>query len=64
MSPRELSKYLAAFKVEVSDRAKEVDPENDHHWLALTVGWGIGKGMTPDQANDFALHVRYHTDLG
>ena len=55
---------LAAFKTEVSDRATEIDPENALDWFALTMGWALAKGLTPDDAHAFALHVRYHTDLG
>ena len=55
---------LAAFKTEVSDRATEIDPENALDWFALTYGWALAKRLTPDDAHAFALHVRYHTDLG
>ncbi len=53
-----------AFKVEVHDRAAEVDPDSDYPWLHLTVGWAIGKGLSPEDANEFASYIRYETDLG
>ena len=55
---------IAQFKSEVADRASEVDQYNEHHWLSLTVGWAVAKGLPPAEANDFAIYVRYETDLG
>ena len=52
------------FKVEVSDIAKQVDPEEEEDWHSLTLGWAIAKGLTPRVARTFATTVRYHTDLG
>ncbi len=54
---------LALFKTEVTNRAKEIDPNSEMDWHALTVGWAIAKGMTPDDAHAFATFVRYNTDL-
>lgn len=52
------------FKKNVNDRAKEIDPDKEHDWLSLTLGWAIAKGLEPEKAVEFALHIRYHTDLG
>ena len=52
------------FKAEVSDREKEVDPDQEQDWFSLTLGWAIAKGMAPDEAHDFAIHIRYETELG
>jgi len=60
------SKILALLKKfdrEVSRHSKKIDPHSEHHWLSLTVGWALANGMTPDDANEFAVFVRYHTDL-
>lgn len=51
------------FKIEISDRASEVDPDSELDWFSLTLGWVIAKGISPEAAFDFALHIRYHTDL-
>lgn len=55
---------VTAFKIEVHDRSEEIDPENDEDWCSLTLGWAIGKGLSPDDALAFASHIRYHTELG
>jgi hypothetical protein len=55
---------VALFKKEVSDRAKKIDPDNDQDWFSLTLGWAVAKGMTPSKAHEFAIHIRYNTDLG
>lgn len=52
------------WKEEVSDRAKEVDPNNKEDWYSLCLGWAIGKGLTPDDAYAFATYIRYKTNLG
>jgi len=30
----------------------------------LTLGWAVAKGLTPEAAYNFAVHIRYKTDLG
>lgn len=51
------------FKVEVSSKTNEVDPDDRHDWLSLTYGWAIAKGLPPADAYEFALHIRYETEL-
>lgn len=68
-SPEELKSYfdeglIDQFKSEVSDRAEEVDPGNNEDWFSLTIGWGIAKGLDPENAGMFAIYIRYHTELG
>jgi hypothetical protein len=50
------------FKVEVHDKSDEIDPDQD--WFSLTLGWALAKGCSPEDANDFAMQIRYRTDLG
>jgi hypothetical protein len=64
MTKPELSAYQSLFEVEVHNRASEVDPDNEQDWFSLTLGWAIGKGLKPEDAHEFALHIRYHTELG
>lgn len=52
------------FKSEIADRANLVDPSNEQDWFSLTLGWAIAKGLTPDEAHEFASFIRYKTDLG
>jgi len=52
------------FKKEVLDRAKEIDFHNEYHWLDLTIGWALAKGLSPEGSKVFANYIRYHTDLG
>jgi hypothetical protein len=54
---------IALFKKEMHDRAAEIDPDNERDWLDLTIGWAISKGMEPEEAHFFAIHIRYDTDL-
>ena len=52
------------FKQEVYDRAKYIDSAGEQDWFSLTLGWAIGKGLSPEIAHSFALHIRYNTELG
>lgn len=52
------------FKSEVTDKASEIDPSSEQDWFSLTLGWALAKGLSVDDAHDFALHIRYNTELG
>ena len=64
MDKNKKEEFQKLFKTEVHDRASEVDPSSSEDWFSLTVGWGIAKGMSGDDAHEFAVHIRYKTDLG
>ena len=57
-------KLTKKFEKEVHLKATEVDPNFSQDWFSLTLGWGIAKGLKPSEAHSFAVHIRYHTDLG
>ncbi len=61
---KESDPIVKRFKQEIHDRAKEIDPANEHDWLSLTLGWAIGKGLSVADALDLALFIRYDTNLG
>jgi hypothetical protein len=54
---------IELFKTECHDRASQVDPDNCLDWFCITLGWAIAKGLSPDDAYDFASYIRYETDL-
>ena len=58
-----LWRLLALFQSEVHDRADRVDPAGEQDWFSLTLGWAIAKGLSPESAHDFAIHVRHKTNL-
>jgi hypothetical protein len=66
MKFNELTKpeLVRMFKAECSDRSDNVDPQGEHDWHSLTVGWAIAKGVDPEDALRFASHIRYCTNLG
>lgn len=45
------------WKVEVLDKAEQVDPLEDYIWRGVAVGWAIGKGMDIGQAQEFVNHL-------
>jgi hypothetical protein len=55
---------IQLFKTECSDRASEIDTDSSQDWFSLTLGWAVAKGLAPEAAYDFAVHIRYKTDLG
>lgn len=48
----------------VYDKAAVVDTSNEMDWHSLGVGFWIGYGLTPEQANAMSTYVRYRTELG
>lgn len=64
MDSTERDKLEALFKTEVDDKATEVDPSNSQDWFSITLGWAIAKGLSPEDAHEFAIHIRYNTKLG
>jgi hypothetical protein len=57
------SKLLHEFKKEVTDYSDSIDPEGEEYWKSLTLGWAIAKGLEHEAAREFAIYVRYNTDL-
>lgn len=51
------------FKLEVYNRANDIDPDDDQDWFSLTLGWAIAKGLSPEEAINFALYIRYDAKL-
>ena len=45
------------FKTEVADRSEAIDEVKYLDWYSLALGWAIGKGLSPDEAHDFANHI-------
>ena len=59
-----VEKLTDEFKTELHDRAKDIDPDNEHEWGTLAYGWALANGLSPKDALEFAEYIRYHTDLG
>jgi len=64
---------IELFKKEVHDRAGLIDPGCEEDWKSLTIGWAVAKGMSLEvtdpmtevsEVHNFALYIRYYTDLG
>lgn len=52
------------FRKEVHEPCAESEDFMDVHWGDMTLGFFLGKGLSPEDAWDLALHVRYHTPWG
>ncbi len=44
---------------EVGNCWNTVSPGNDHDRFSLACGWAIGKGLDPEDANEFAAWAVY-----
>ena len=53
------TKLVAAFKSEVWDPRKKVDPQDEYDWCSLAIGWGLAKGLTPPQSKVLASYLTY-----
>jgi len=63
MIEKERERLTALFKKEVDDHAEAVDPDQEEDWGSLTLGWALAKGVPPDEAREFASHIRYKTEF-
>ncbi len=54
-----MNKLLEEFKKEVCERAKEVDPQEELDWYALSIGFFLAKGATLEEAEKLAVEARY-----
>lgn len=54
------------FKNEVHDKitVENEDEFMDEDFKSLTLGWAIAKGLSFEDAFDFASYIRYNTNLG
>jgi hypothetical protein len=43
-----------ALKEELFDRSAEIDPNDEHLWTSMIIGWAIGKGMPIEIAKKLA----------
>lgn len=59
-----MKEYENLLKKEVFDKAEEIDPSGEQDWYSMCLGWSLAKGMNPDDAHEFAIHIRYKTKLG
>ena len=60
---RKITNFQTQFAREVIDNKKLIDPYNWEDWYSLALGWAIAKGVSPDEAHNFAKIVRYYTEL-
>jgi hypothetical protein len=60
---KEWKPLLKLFKKEVTDKAAQIDPDQEYTWRGLVIGWAVAKGMGVEEALDFSLHAIYDTDL-
>jgi hypothetical protein len=65
---------LEKFRTEVHDKASIIDPDNELYWKEITLGWALAQGLdgsvewetdeeAKNNAHNFALYVRYWTDM-
>jgi hypothetical protein len=55
---------LLQYQKEIWDRREDVDPSNEQDWFSLGLGWAIAKGLTPEEAHEFSIYIRYNTEMG
>lgn len=57
--PKDGKAALERFRDEVCLRAKEVDPDEDQDWYALSLGFFLALGVTIKKAHRLAIYARY-----
>lgn len=53
----------AKFKAQVTDNAKRIDPDNEHDWESIALGWSLGQGLELNAAREFVTHLTFNTKL-
>lgn len=56
-------RFQSLFDEEILTRQKQVDPYYLEDWYSLALGWAIAKGMTLDEAHEFAGLLRYKSEV-
>jgi len=49
---------LEEFKTSMCDESSTVDPDDEHDWYCLAVGWFLGKGASVDDAHELAQETK------
>ena len=55
----EMFHLVTMWTIEVWNKKDEVDPNSESKWGDLAMGYGLGKGLVPDQAVDFELFLSH-----
>jgi hypothetical protein len=55
----EMFHLATTWRIDVYEKAQEVDPFSESKWGDLAMGYALGKGLSPDQACDFELFVSH-----
>lgn len=59
-----MQSWAQQFRTEVWTKSNEIDPGDERDWRSLTLGWALGRGMNPKDADSFSRYIRYETDMG
>lgn len=49
-----MNKIVTAYKKEIVSNAEVIDPDNEMDWEDMAFGWAIGKGLSINEAREFA----------
>jgi hypothetical protein len=52
MIPNE-EELITSWKELIYDKVDEIDPEYEHLWKSIALGFAIGRGYTLEQAHEF-----------
>jgi hypothetical protein len=54
---------IIKWKSVVYDRAAEIDPDDEHDWHSMALGFFLAYGLSPDSANSLATYARYRLEI-
>lgn len=66
MTDKQLT-LVTIYQVEVHKEHDKIDRggmSGCEDWYSLSVGWALGKGLTSEEAHEFAYYIRYNTEMG
>jgi hypothetical protein len=59
MTKETRDKLAKKYRRLVYDKLEEVDPDSTEDWFSMAIGFGLGCGLSPKDADNFAKHVTY-----
>jgi hypothetical protein len=58
--PTRLAPLANDFRREISAHHKDIDPYDEYEWFSLAFGFALAKGISPEDADAFAIYARQH----
>jgi hypothetical protein len=59
MHPEAVASWRARMKEQLTDKAAQIDPDNEQDWESMGLGWALAQGMTINEAREFVTSAHF-----